>query len=215
MSITHHPTEETLAAFAAGQLDEARSLVVATHIALCPECREGLHRFESVGGAILAQTVPASMPADALVRSLAALDAPAVASATGQAAMAPRSADGLPAPLGAYELGAWRRIGRGVEWRGVDMAGDEDVRVFMLRAQPGTRLPRHRHKGDEWTCVFEGAFRHEHGRFGPGDFDEADESLEHHPTVETGVPCVCLVALDKGIAFQGWFGRLLQPFVRI
>jgi putative transcriptional regulator len=85
----------------------------------------------------------------------------------------------------------------------------------MLRAQPGTRLPRHRHKGDEWTCVFEGAFRHEHGRFGPGDFDEADESVEHHPTVEAGVPCICLVALDRGIAFQGWIGRLLQPLVRI
>jgi putative transcriptional regulator len=214
MSITHHPTEETLAAFAAGQLDEARSLVVSTHVALCPECRENLRRFESVGGAILAQTAPASMPADALARSLAALDAP-VDSASLRAVVARRAADGLPAPLGAYELGPWRRIGRNVEWRGVDVAGDEDVRVFMLRAQPGTRLPRHRHKGDEWTCVFEGAFRHEQGRFGPGDFDEADESVEHHPTVEGGVPCVCLVALDKGITFQGWFGRLLQPFVRI
>jgi len=215
MSITHHPSEETLAAFAAGQLDEARALVVATHVALCPACRQGLHRFESVGGAILAETVPAPMPADALARSLAALDAPVGTAAPSTAAVRRRAVDDLPAPLGAYELGAWRRIGRGVEWRNVDMAADDGVRVFMLRAQPGTRLPRHRHKGDEWTCVFAGAFRHEHGRFGPGDFDEADESVEHHPTVEAGVPCICLVALDKGIAFQGWLGRLLQPFVRI
>jgi len=57
--------------------------------------------------------------------------------------------------------------------------------------------------------------RHARGRFGPGDFDEADDSVEHHPTVEAGVPCICLVALDKGIAFQGWIGRLLQPLVRM
>ena len=215
MTITHHPSEETIAAFAAGQLDEARALVVASHVALCPACRDSLHRLEAVGGAILADTAPATMPADALDRSLAALDVAVAESRTVPPPPAPRPAGRLPAPLGAYDLGPWRRIGRGIEWRKVDVASDDAVRVFMLRAQPGTRLPRHRHKGDEWTCVFEGAFRHQHGRFGPGDFDEADESVEHHPTVEAGVPCICLVALDKGIAFQSWIGRLVQPFIRI
>lgn len=212
MTITHHPSEETLAAFAAGQLDEARALVVATHVSLCPACREGLHRFESVGGAILADTEPAPMRDDALARSLAALDG---REAPPRPAARPAPRDDLPAPLGAYDLGPWRRIGRGIEWRTVDVVAEDGLRVFMLRAQPGTRLPRHRHKGDEWTCVFEGAFRHAHGRFGPGDFDEADDTVEHHPTVEDGVPCVCLVALDKGIAFQSWLGRLIQPLVRI
>ena len=215
MSISHHPSEETLAAFAAGQLDEARALVVASHVSLCPECRESLRHFEAVGGAMLAGSDPAAMPGDALARTLAVLDAPAPAARPPAPARAPHLHPGLPAPLGAYELGPWRRIGRRIEWRSVGVTADDGPRVFMLRAQPGTRLPRHRHRGDEWTCVFAGAFRHELGRFGPGDFDEADDSVEHHPTVEAGVPCVCLVALDKGIAFQGWIGRMLQPFVRI
>jgi putative transcriptional regulator len=211
MTISHHPTGETLAAFAAGQLDEARALVVATHIALCAECRESLHRFEAVGGAMLAEAAPAAMADGALARTLGVLDAPPPA----EVPQPPPANPALPAPLGAYGLGPWRRIGRGIEWRSVDVAPEGGVRVFMLRAQPGTRLPRHRHKGDEWTCVFEGAFRHQHGRYGPGDFDEADESVEHHPTVEAGVPCICLVALDRGIALQGWIGRLIQPLVRI
>lgn len=215
MSIHHHPSEETLAAFASGQLDEARALVVASHVALCPECRAALRRFEDFGGALLAATDPAAMAGDALARSLAALDAPLPSTSPAAPARPRARADGLPAPLAAYELGPWRWIGRGVEWRKVEVAAEDGLRVFMLRAQPGTRLPRHRHKGDEWTCVFAGAFRHQHGRFGPGDFDEADDSVEHHPTVEAGVPCVCLVALDKGIAFQGWIGRLLQPLVRM
>ena len=36
MTISHHPTDETLAAFAAGGLDEARALVVATHLGAVP-----------------------------------------------------------------------------------------------------------------------------------------------------------------------------------
>ena len=60
----------------------------------------------------------------------------------------------------------------------------------------------------------EGAFRHDLGRFGPGDFDEADETMEHNPVVEDEVPCICLVALKGSIALQGWMGRLLQPLIR-
>ena len=153
------------------------------------------------------------MPADTVARMLARIGAGDV----GEQRRPPRpaTAASLPPPLGAYAMGPWRWIGRGIELRTVDVAADPGMRVFMLRAQPGIRLPRHRHKGDEWTCVFEGAFRHDLGRFGPGDFDEADEAVEHHPIVEDGVPCICLVALEGGIAFQGWIGRLLQPFVRI
>ena len=125
-------------------------------------------------------------------------------------------ADGdLPAPLSHYALGPWRWIGRGVQWRTVDVASDDAVRVFMLKAAPGTKLPRHRHTGTEWTCVFEGAFRHDLGRYGAGDFDEADDTVEHDPVVEDGMPCICLVAMQGTIKLQGALGRLIQPFLRI
>jgi len=213
MTITHHPSDETIAAFASGALDEARGLVVATHLSLCAECRKTMRALELVGGAMLDRIEPEAMPADAVARAMAQLDYGPLQEQ--QRWSGSPAADDIPAPLRPYELGPWRRIGRGVEWRPVDVPSGRDVRVFMLRAQPGTRLPRHRHKGDEWTCVFEGAFRHDLGRFGPGDFDEADETVEHNPVVEDGVPCICLVTLEGGIAFQGWMGRLLQPFVRI
>jgi putative transcriptional regulator len=97
----------------------------------------------------------------------------------------------------------------------VDVASADGVRVFMLKAAPGTRLPRHRHTGTEWTCVFEGAFSHDLGRYVAGDFDEADETMEHNPTVDATMGCVCLVALQGTISLQGLIGRLLQPLVRI
>jgi putative transcriptional regulator len=210
MTIIHHPSEATLAAFASGSLDESRGVVVATHVSLCRHCRGMVRAFEQVGGALLESAEPAQMTAGALDRAMAQLGQPEpVRSAR------PQAADEFPAPLSQYALGSWRWIGRGVQWRSVDVASAEGVRVFMLKAAPGTRLPRHRHTGTEWTCVFEGAFRHDLGRYGPGDFDEADESVEHNPVVEDGVACICLVALQGNIQLQSRLGRLIQPFIRI
>ncbi len=120
-----------------------------------------------------------------------------------------------PAPLRRYEIGRWRWVGPGVEWCSVSVPVANDTRVFMLRAKPGTKLPHHRHSGIEWTCILEGAFLHDGGRFGPGDFDEADEAHEHKPVVDDGVPCICLVALQGNIQLQSRLGRLLQPLIRL
>jgi putative transcriptional regulator len=217
MTIAHHPTDVTLAALAAGTLDEARALVVTVHVSLCPHCRAALDDYERVGGALLSSASPAPMRPGALDRAMAQLTATPLPSdrPAGRMVAAGAQDENLPAPLGHYALGRWRSIGRGVQWRSVDVATDDDVHVFMLKAAGGTRLPRHRHSGTEWTCVFRGAFRHELGRFGPGDFDEADESVEHDPTVEPGDPCICLVALQGNIRLQGFVGRLIQPFIRL
>ncbi|HEX4407133.1 MAG TPA: ChrR family anti-sigma-E factor [Xanthobacteraceae bacterium] len=213
MTIIHHPSAATLAAFASGTLDEARAVVVASHLALCPQCQAERARFETVGGALLDAAPSAVMNEGAMERTLQrALATPDRAA---PASTRPNAESRLPAPLEHYTLGNWRRIGGAVEFRAVDVPSDEAVRVFMLRAAPGTRLPRHRHTGTEWTCVFEGAFRHDLGRFGPGDFDEADESHEHNPVVEDGPSCICLVALEGSIKLQSLLGRLVQPFIRI
>lgn len=212
MTIKHHPSDQALAAFASGTLDEARALVVATHLSLCAECRKAVRAFEHVGGALLDDLKPAEMSEGALESAWARLGQPETAASASRDL--PAAANGLPAPLGQYEMGPWRWIGRGVQWRSVDVPASDGSRVFMLKAAPGTRLPRHRHTGTEWTCVFEGAFRHDFGRFGAGDFDEADESVEHNPVVEDGEPCICLVAMRGSIELRGWMGRILQPLIR-
>jgi putative transcriptional regulator len=214
MTIIHHPSDATLAAFASGHLDQARGLVVATHLSLCAQCRNTVRAFEHVGGVLLADLDPPAMSAGALERAVAQLDQPEKALPAVRAPQAEILGD-LPAPLSQHALGPWRWIGRSLQWRSVDVSSDEGVRVFMLKAAPGIRLPRHRHTGTEWTCVFEGAFHHDFGRYGPGDFDEADETVEHNPMVEDGVACVCLVALQGNIQLQSWLGRLVQPLIRL
>lgn len=207
---THLASDETLAGFASGRLDEGMSLVVAAHLELNPASGRALRDIEAIGGGVLArgETVPMlSSSEDALARLGAGPEAGPVAPTR------PRET-GLPRVLAPYDLGKWRPIGRGVAMRRVHVPGAE-ARVFMLRAAPGTWLPEHRHTGSEWTTILAGAYEHEYGRFGRGDFDEANQDHEHHPHVDPVEGCTCIVALTGEVRFKGWLGRLLQPLVRL
>ncbi len=211
MTITHHPSDATLGALASGALDEARGLVVATHLSLCAPCRRAARTFEHVAGALLENIEPTGLRPDALEQTLARLGE--VEAAVSGPDLP--SASDLPAPLSQFAVGSWRWIGPGVRWRSVDLPSEGGVRVFMLKAAPRTRLSRHRHTGTEWTCVLQGAFRHDLGRYGAGDFDEADETVEHNPVVEDGVACICLIALQGNIQLQSRLGRLIAPLIRL
>jgi putative transcriptional regulator len=206
--IQHHPKETTLAEFAAGTLDEGRSVVVAAHVAMCPHCRGFLSAFEGVGGALLDRIAPVAMSDDAKVKALQLLDEPDMAQLSGDY----RSTPDL---LSAYAHGPWRWTGPGLHWRALDVPSDSGTRVFMLRASPGLKLPSHRHIGTELTCVLSGSFTHRGGRFAAGDLDDADDSDHHDPVVDTGEQCICLVAMQGRLKLDSLLGRLIQPFVRL
>ncbi len=53
MTIRHHISDPLLMAYSAGTLPEAFSLVVATHISMCDECRARLMSFDAIGGALI------------------------------------------------------------------------------------------------------------------------------------------------------------------
>ncbi|MDP3411371.1 ChrR family anti-sigma-E factor [Bosea sp. (in: a-proteobacteria)] len=209
MNARHLASDETLAGFAAGRLDEGMSLVVAAHVEMNPASADALREIDAIGGAVLArgEAVPMlSSAEDALARLGGGRE-------LGRSP-APRREAGVPRVLQPYELGRWHMIGRGVSLRRVHVPGAE-ARVFMLRAAPGTRLPEHRHTGNEWTTILAGAYEHEYGRFARGDFDEANEDHEHHPHVDPVEGCTCIVALTGEVRFKGWLGRMLQPLVRL
>jgi putative transcriptional regulator len=207
MTDARRPSEGTLSDFVAGRLDEGLSLVVAAHAEMNSRTAGELAALQSASGALLDAVQPIAMTRSG---KEAALALPAQdAAAPGMFAEA-----GLPRCLASYRLGPWRPIGRGIALRRVDVI-DAEARVFMLRAKPGIWLPAHRHTGHEWTAILSGAYEHQYGRYAAGDFDAADERHAHAPRVDQAEGCTCLVALTGKVLFDGWLGRLLQPFVRL
>lgn len=214
-STHHHPTDETLTSYIRGSLDEGRRVLVAAHIELCASCSALVAAYDHIAGSILEAAQPEPLQSDALERVLARIDAlgddPVDAVAQNAEIVRPY---GL-AILSDYELGPWRWIGPGVHWRSVSVPTDRGARVFMLKAAPGTSLPHHTHTGTELTLILQGAYAHESGRFGVGDFEEADGTVDHQPIVERGEECICLVAMEGRLRLLGLLGRIMQPFVRM
>jgi len=212
MSVTHHPPPELLAGFAAGTLDAGEHLAVAVHASGCPMCRRFMRAVERIGGSALEAVEPVAMKAGAFEAVMAQL---------GQSPPRPRApADGLtdddlPEILRHYRIGRRRRVAPGISMRPIELPGPSRSRAFLLRSEPGTHMLEHTHSGTELTCVLRGSFSHEGGRFGPGDFDFGDETLDHQPIVGDGEPCLCLVAMTGDLRMNGFFGRLISPFVRL
>lgn len=219
--IKHHPETELLLDYATGALAEGPALAVATHVAMCPECAAEVGMMEALGGALLEQASPEPMADSLLEQTLAMLDAqepPRVAPVDVDAA----SAAQVPEPLLHY-IGrglahlAWRRVG------GIVSAVEEvrlpvmakNVTVSLMRLKAGSLMPRHTHRGNEYTLVLAGGFSDSGNQYGPGDFVAKDPSDTHQPVVDEDGECLCLVVLDAPLRLTGAMGKLINPFLRI
>ncbi len=215
---THHPEETLLLDYAAGALGEAESLVVATHLALCPGCRHEVATFESVGGAMLAEIEPVPLGRDSLAAVMARLDeAPPAGPHRRPAPTAPGIAGlPLPEPLRSY-LGeaepSWRRVITGLAEHQI-LAGPEGHRAVLLRIEPETAMPVHTHRDREHTLVLAGGFTDAFGHFLRGDFCSADPSVTHQPVADPGEPCICLAITTAPLRLTGRWARFLNPFLR-
>ena len=216
MTITHHPDVTMLAAYAAGTLDLGQHVAIATHLASCAQCSDFARALERVGGAMLDGEAPAALAVGALERALARLDAPAQAGiAASPARLFAESPAQLPRFVKSYAFGPWRWVAPRTSMRSIELPEPSPTRVFLLKSAPGSKMLQHEHSGLEITCVLTGAFAHEGGRFGPGDFDFGDPTIDHRPNIEAGEDCLCLVAMQGELKFSGLLGRLMQPFVRL
>ncbi|MGV6848650.1 MAG: ChrR family anti-sigma-E factor [Marinibacterium sp.] len=216
--IKHHLTDDLLMAYSAGTLDEAVSLMVATHISLCDRCRADLAAYDGVGGALLDREPPAGDHA-ATQASFQATLARITAGPDAEDPAPPARIGGvLPAPLQDYVGGdvdaiRWRSVGMGVKQAILKTAPGATARLLFIPA--GAAVPDHGHNGLELTLVLQGAFSDETDTFARGDVEIADESLEHMPVADIGADCICLAVTDAPLKFRGLLPRLAQPFLRI
>lgn len=209
----HHPDDSLLVEYAAGSLGEAKSLLVATHLALCPACRRAVRSGEAAS-AVLAF-------GDDVIEAVTAVEPPEVGAAAVEARSAGlrKSTSTIPEPLRSYlgvpvaEL-AWVPVGLGMRAFALSaLAGATSVRLLAI--PPGRRMPRHTHEGEELTLVLQGSFADATGLYGRGDVATADARLDHQPQAGLGETCICLAVEEAPLRFTGVTGALLTAAQRL
>lgn len=218
MSIIHHLSDEILITYASGNLSEGWCIGVATHLALCPQCRVRLAHFECLGGNLL-ESLPQEEVLDtswnAVVARLTTCEAHTEAPKHENSEIKPI----LPQPLRSYAGNdvhdlKWRSLGRGA-YHIILPTGDNTVTVRLLKIPAGKPVPEHGHGGRELTLVLSGSFVDGDQTFARGDIEEADTDMIHQPVATPDQDCICLTITDAPLRFSNWAVRLVQPILGI
>ncbi|KEQ17522.1 ChrR family anti-sigma-E factor [Endozoicomonas numazuensis] len=214
---THHPDLSTLMSYSAGSLPDAIATVVAAHLSLCDHCSCHVQEAEQIGISLLEQLEPTPMSAGAKDDILSMLgETTQAAEPAKPEPHVPDDAD-VPSPL-RHLLGHylddlhWKTMAPGLK-QFILPAAESNLR--LLKIAPGTCMPSHGHTGSELTLVLRGSYSDELGRFCAGDVADLDPDIQHQPVADTHEGCICLIATDAPLRFNGLVPRLLQPFFQL
>ena len=220
MNVHHHPAEDLLFDYATGSLSEGWSLAVATHLALCPECRNSVAEFDALGGGLLNSAPPVEATEDLFDAIMRDVDSSGVEAESGALDTDMLDASPvIPQPLRGYLGGDvnelnWQRLGLGAHQ--LVISGIESGSTArLLRIPAGRPVPSHSHGGRELTLVISGAFSDETGTYTRGDLQEVDENIEHQPHAAPGEDCICLAVTDTPLRFKSRAARIVQPLIGI
>ncbi len=215
--ITHHLSDECLLEYAAGSLPEAESLIVASHLAMCGDCRQQLELLEEVGAVLLEDGEVENISDDSYEAVMAKIAAPLGEEPSRRIEFGEDTLRLIPSPLRGYLDGdlsklQWKRSGRGIEE--VSLKHQGDTRISLLRIRPGQKIPSHTHSGEEYTLILDGGYTDGDAHFGQGDVSHLDGTVDHAPVADPGRPCLCLSVRTGPPRLTGIVGRILNPFIR-
>jgi len=205
MSIAHHPGEELLLAYASGAANEGASLLIATHLALCPQCRAIVAEAEAAGGVMFSHLAPEPMADGALQSVLGKLDSANEKMHAEKKALRAVTKNTVPEPLRTYLGGdfdhvAWRKVAGGISHFPLFRRGR--TRVELIRARPGSGVATHTHRGEELTLVLAGGFSDATGTYARGDVQTNSSDILHRPVADPGEDCINLAVTDGALIFQ-------------
>ncbi|MDB5490796.1 MAG: anti-sigma factor [Micavibrio sp.] len=216
--------ETLLMDYAAGTLDTAHNVIIASYLTFSPEARRYVAAYEDIGGAMMSHLCEcAEMSNTCLEAVLAKLDSlPSECAEKAECVEScVKNCSPLPQPI-AQSLPAdhhpeWRRAfqnrpGGGMEWTTLKFPdGSGEVRV--IRCTPGFALPRHTHLGPEITLVLDGSYEDDTGRYVRGDLTVMEDRSEHEPLADVKAGCLLICLNPHPIRFTGLFQRLFNPFI--
>lgn len=199
MNETYH---SLLIDYANGTLDEAHSLLIATHIALSPNARRIVREYESIAGAMLQECcTPVDMCEQALASVLTRLDdcKTEECKQAKQECQCPE-AEILPDCLRTYvDVSAntlpWQKAKAGLQTITVHTTCQQSVAEIM-RIKGGGAIPAGRVA--EVTLVLEGAFRDGAHIYSRGDVVILNDDHPCRPMADRRDGCIALVVMQGG-----------------
>ena len=215
--IKHHIHPEILMAYAAGNTSPSVSLIVASHITLCAECRKTVEDFESLGGKLLENSDTVETNDSSLDNIFDKIDDIESNIELVKPTEKINSFKNIPSVLSNYLPDGkaitdnWKKGIGGIKYFDINL-GDfkQDTHARMLSIPPGKKLPHHGHESQELTLVLEGGFKDENGSYNSGDVAIEDENNIHTPVSDPNEGCICLVVYEGRLKFKGFFGPILN-----
>lgn len=231
MTVRHPVPDELLLDYAVGSTGPGKTLLVATHLAMCPASRRRYAMLQQVGAALAHSLTGRSLDRISAESVLAHAESYASRAEDVTArrrpcppAAAPRLGGKLrelrvPAPLASFarevvDSRAWRQLGIGVEAAVLSSVSTGQGRTRILRLRRGTRIVRHTHEGEVLALVLQGAVWDAGERFGAGDVAVSDGPATRAPVIDDAEDCWCLAVTAGSIKFVGRYGWLLNMLNR-
>ncbi len=227
--IQHHPDDNLLVEYANGTLDTAQAIAVKAHLHFCTKCQQNVKRIEQIGGAMLDILEPEALGTDSFDKLMDSLDKLALESPKGNIVETPQSPKlGKEAEDLAKQYGPLPKIvskminNQSLKWKYVNsslqtrhlVAGQTTHQVSLQKINAGGIAPEHDHRGTEMTVVLKGSFSDKQGIYQEGDFIIKGPGDIHQPISARNEDCLCLSVESAPVKLTGFFGRIINPFIK-
>ena len=214
--IKHHPSDDILAQFAAGQLPVSVSVAVSIHVEMCTCCQEQVAKYtERAANESLVVSDDEGLLNSELDEMFEQITQDqSIDSIPVQNTQMLKWSDKeiiMPSALRQLELSDWSGLGK-VSRSRVKL-DDKDNRSSLLHIDAGGQVPAHTHTGQELTVLLEGSFKDEMGEYHRGDFIWLTGEHKHQPISEKG--CLCYAVVTNPLHFTEGLSRLLNPIGKL
>ena len=164
--------------------------VVEARISECAECREEMEMLRPIIRSFVSWPTDVLRPSESLWGRLAQR----ISDETGTPALLtpPRPPEQPPQP-------EWEEVAPGISVKMLATDTEKKSVSMLVRLEPGTDYPPHRHAGVEELHLLHGELMVDDRKFYPGDFIHAESgTVDHRVWSETGCTCV-LVTSTKDV----------------
>ena len=174
--------------FALRSLSPREMASVKAQILSCEDCQREIETLRPIVRSFVGWSTDVLRPAESLWERLAKRIASDV------------DAKPFVPPLEASAKPEWEEAAPGIHVKILARNAEIDSVSMLVRLDPGTDYPAHRHAGTEELHLLHGVLKVDDRTLYPGDFIHSEEgSVDHRVWSETGCTCFLMTSTEDGL----------------